>query len=111
MWVCPFSGKCQANFATTIEVTSAVVATPFSTRRGCLGLHHSALAGPAAVTRAADAFDPQHRRDHVELFAHIFPDHMQHQFSRQGSLDQGWNPHLETTVVKVSVGMSDLLDV
>jgi hypothetical protein len=41
-----------------------------------LGLHHCAFAGPAAITRPVDAFDLQHRRDHVELFAHIFPDHM-----------------------------------
>ena len=34
MCVCRFNGKCQANFATTIDVISAVVAMPFSTRRG-----------------------------------------------------------------------------
>jgi hypothetical protein len=44
-------------------------------RRG--GLHHRALAGPAAVTRPADDLHAQLRGDVVEHLGHVFANRMQ----------------------------------
>lgn len=49
---------------------------PFSTRRGAALACTTAPRRSAAITRPVDAFDLQRRRDHIELLAHILPDHM-----------------------------------